>query len=96
MTRKPIVIFEFTPWVITSLSIDPVDFLKSIPDDYVTFNLDTTTKMVYVIEKDDLESLVRKLSEAKISWTDLLIVPKSFVGYENIINELEKAGNFSQ
>ena len=95
LLKKPTVVFEFTPWVITSLSIDPVEFLKSIPPDYVIFNLNTTTHMVQRLKKDELQSFVKILSESKINWTDLLIVSESFVGYSDIIDDFKKAGNFS-
>lgn len=92
--KKPTVIFEFTPWVVESLSVNPVEFLKSIPDSYVIFNLDTNTKMIHYLKKDNLESFVKKLAESKIFWTDLLIVDKSLIGYQDIVDDFKKSENF--
>jgi FkbM family methyltransferase len=91
---KPTIIFEFTPWVVESLSIDPVEFLNSISDTMIIFNLDALTNTIYFLLKKDFHTFVKRLSESERKWTDLLLLDCSFIGYQDIVNDLKNSGNF--
>lgn len=93
--KRPTILFEFTPWVIETIPYNPLDFLNSIPEDYLIFVLSPSTQTISQINRNDFENLIRLISKSVEKHVDIFIISKSIPSSEDILNQIKKAKNFS-
>lgn len=103
-SKRPPVLFEFTPYVIDMMSINPIDFLKSMPEDYSIFEFqyesmnffekDPNKKKIFDIPRNEIEDFVKSVLKSTISWTNLFIISENTKVYDYVVKEIKKSPNY--